>query len=235
MFNDEFSARLSVNSILRLRASAIAALSHDTSDSAAMSKVAERVLPMKKCQGNEENGMSRTSVVHTNAEMGEEGSHAHKRKSVKYATEGGTITCTANTPDLYASPHISDDIISESPRLSKVGPASIESSDDLFKSQTSVLVGDNDSARVEVAVETPEVFLAGLIIHIIPDGNESSTCWENWMREERTRRYKAFLSDRECFKDIVVSPFMFIDHLPWRYAPLYLFIYTYMSDAVMVQ
>lgn len=256
MHNDEFSARLSVNSILRLRAAAITALPDDSSsDSSVIYKVAKGVLSTRKCQ---ENGKSHTSVIHTNAEIGEEGSYVHKRKNTKYATEGGMNTCMANTPDQCASSRTVVDITSEPRGFSQEGPdldhvrtcsfdgaamtysneningysdssllkddlhegngsrpIFVESSDDLLMDQASVLVG-NDTAQVEVAKETSEVFLPGLVIHMVPEESESATCWENWLRKDRSRRYRAFVVDRECFRDIVVSPFMFIDHLPWR-------------------
>jgi len=98
-------------------------------------------------------------------------------------------------------------------------PTFIESSDDLssLKGQTSAAFTNDAPAPIEVSIaEGPEVFLAGFIIHIVPEERSNMSRWTSWVGDGRGQDYKAFSSHRECFKDIVVSPFMFLDHLPWR-------------------
>ena len=50
MYNNEFSSRLSVASMLRLRATALKALSQDATDSTIISKLARRFLFVSKCE-----------------------------------------------------------------------------------------------------------------------------------------------------------------------------------------
>lgn len=65
---------------------------------------------------------------------------------------------------------------------------------------------------------TPEMFLPGLVIHILPKKRSfHMTLWKGWRVQERADSYQAFVVNRERFKDIIVSPSMFLDHLPWRY------------------
>lgn len=57
-----------------------------------------------------------------------------------------------------------------------------------------------------------EMFLPGLVIHMVPEKrNFGMLSWQG------KQSYKALIVDRECFKDMVVSTSMFLDHLPWRY------------------
>lgn len=63
-----------------------------------------------------------------------------------------------------------------------------------------------------------EMFLPGLVIHVVPQQKcLNMPLWTSWRKEKRVQSYKAFIANRESFKDIVVSPSMFLDHLPWRY------------------
>ncbi|XP_020261472.1 uncharacterized protein LOC109837578 isoform X1 [Asparagus officinalis] len=257
VYNDEFSSRLSVNSILRLRASAIAALSDDSStDSAIISKLARRILSSKRYQENRMNEKSPGSSTHSSPEEGEDG--IHKRRTPKHSIQGGiflcghTVSCLVNNPNNCASSRVVDGVTSE-PRglgFSEKGPYGvyqnqelycgessqfadeeingiqefngskqtfIESSEEvLFNGQRSEFM-DNAQIPIEVSIrEPPEVFLAGVIILIIPEERDNSCNWKSWIWDDRVGGYRAVLANREWFKDIVVSPFMFLDHLPWR-------------------
>lgn len=65
-----------------------------------------------------------------------------------------------------------------------------------------------------------EMYLPGVVIHIVPEPNQSNTAhWTSW-RLQKENQYKAYLAEREKFKDIAVSRSMFLDHLPWRYRKL---------------
>lgn len=67
------------------------------------------------------------------------------------------------------------------------------------------------------AGDRAEMFLPGLVIHMVPQQRHiSMPLWKGWRFQERVRSYKAYLANRDVFKDIVVSPSMFFDHLPWR-------------------
>lgn len=63
-----------------------------------------------------------------------------------------------------------------------------------------------------------ELYLPGLVIHMVPQPRiVHKSLWNGCGFQERKRCHKAYIADRENFKDIVVSPSMFLDHLPWRY------------------
>lgn len=87
-------------------------------------------------------------------------------------------------------------------------------------------VGDPVSCLMETVSRTEngsagtptEVFLPGLTIHIVlQQQNLNIPLWASWRTEKRRHSYKAFIANRENFTDIVVSPSMFLDHMPWRY------------------
>ncbi|KAF6170057.1 hypothetical protein GIB67_042862 [Kingdonia uniflora] len=157
VYNDEFSARLSVNSVLRLRAAAISALSQDSSaDSAMICKLARRVLYIKKDNGNKVEAVSATC----------------------FERDGDEILYTDPVSDF------ADGIPSSS-------IASIE--------------------------DPPEMYLPGLVIYIVPQRQRSLiSLWKSWRTNEGVNGYKAYIANRDTFKDIVVSPYMFLDHLPWK-------------------
>lgn len=68
------------------------------------------------------------------------------------------------------------------------------------------------------ADDPKEMFLPGLIVHIVPDKRSLvAPIWKALTIMKMPQKFKAYVSDRETFKDIVVSPSMFLDHLPWRY------------------
>lgn len=68
------------------------------------------------------------------------------------------------------------------------------------------------------SLSIPELYLPGLIIHIVPqkDGLRKPL-WKRWRTWDRRCKFRAYVAKREAFKDIIVSPYMFLDHLPWRY------------------
>lgn len=67
-----------------------------------------------------------------------------------------------------------------------------------------------------------EMFVPGLVIHLIREEDPSSeSFWKSSYTsmvagEEKQPRHRAILKDRKSFRDIVVSPAMFLDHMPWR-------------------
>ncbi|KAJ6338807.1 hypothetical protein OIU76_008295 [Salix suchowensis] len=55
-----------------------------------------------------------------------------------------------------------------------------------------------------------EMFLPGLVIHMVPQRRYISTpLWKGWSVQESVQNYDAYLANIEIFKDIVVSPNMF--------------------------
>lgn len=89
----------------------------------------------------------------------------------------------------------------------------IPSADPASEFMEAVPSSDNESAG-----DPHDVFLPGLVIHIIPQRKSFHLLlWKGSRIQEREPSYKAYISDRERFRDIIVSPSMFLDHLPWRY------------------
>lgn len=62
-----------------------------------------------------------------------------------------------------------------------------------------------------------EVYLPGLIIHIVPQERSFlAPLWSGLRYSEQPVGFQAYIADRKFFCDIDVSPSMFLDHLPWR-------------------
>ncbi|XP_024517197.1 uncharacterized protein LOC9630232 isoform X2 [Selaginella moellendorffii] len=59
-----------------------------------------------------------------------------------------------------------------------------------------------------------ELVMPGLVIHLVrvPDEAPGSS----WFARRRKKQHQAILRDRDDFRDLVVSPSMFLDHMPWR-------------------
>jgi len=69
-----------------------------------------------------------------------------------------------------------------------------------------------------------EMYVPGLVIHLVKETepSEQSSMVQTFchgvgcVEESEKAQYSAVLKDRKSFRDIVVSPNMFIDHGPWR-------------------
>ena len=84
-------------------------------------------------------------------------------------------------------------------------------------SPVSQFIGTVQTRVDDVDNEAPEMFLPGLVIHIVHEGNNMSVpIWRGWPICDVPDGYKAYVANRESFKEIMVSPSMFLDHLPWR-------------------
>ncbi|KAK1319527.1 Disease resistance protein [Acorus calamus] len=294
IYNDEFSARLSISSILRLRAAAIKALSDESStDSALISKLARRILQVNRHQVS-------SGADHTNPSLPfqpgvgslEDGGHMYRRQHFNYTVKGGAflcahaVSCMLNMPAHHSCSHLVDegheiqikDLSDESrsssaytvggclqtghnplfregnsliddlnPEITRVGfdeytpqsgaTSSFSVSEALKHSHDAVnpsiqsyfescsnvtdlvhqVIDDDTLSSNKVFLEDPpEMYLPGLIIHIVPEQRSILPIWKSWITHDRKGEYRAFLANRESFKDIIVSPYMFLDHLPWR-------------------
>ncbi|KAK8948209.1 hypothetical protein KSP40_PGU012031 [Platanthera guangdongensis] len=235
VYNDEFSARLSVNSILRLRAAAMQALSEDAStNSAVITKLAQKILNVRKHRDNVENNVSASSSE-ANPARAEDGDHI-RRMPMKYSIHGGlflcglAVSCMTNTPSHQHASNVinkatSGPIIyyrgastSASVNMARDGIL-VEPQADTFICENinnAFLWGKESPVDTEIT-EQKEMFLPGLIIHIVPEqrGN-TAPLWKICLQNGGEVAHKAYVSSRENFKDIVVTPYMFLDHLPWR-------------------
>jgi hypothetical protein len=75
---------------------------------------------------------------------------------------------------------------------------------------------EHQTSNREILVDTPEMFLPGLIIHVVRNRRSLFPLWTCWNLQDAEPPYKAVLAKRENFRDIAVTPSMFMDHLPWR-------------------
>ncbi|PKA55926.1 sn1-specific diacylglycerol lipase [Apostasia shenzhenica] len=192
--NDEFSARLSVNAVLRLRSAAITALSDDTSNSALVHKLALRILRLNERQMIGKNHNARAPFQRTTAVV------------------DCDYTCGSNCnhgQDVGSSTFDKDDFTKHSEQL-----PTIVSGDTLsFGDETSRMVEESRLSTEVLLGDSPELYLPGLIIHLVQEHGNPSSSW--WIQENKAG-YRALLARRESFRDIVINLYMFLDHLPWR-------------------
>ncbi|MCL7038699.1 hypothetical protein MKW94_016877 [Papaver nudicaule] len=227
VYNDEFSARLSVNSILRLRGSAITALSEDSAaDSAMIFRLARRVLQISSFRSNEDTVPA--STLESETMTPEDSNHyMYRRRHYKYVTEGSaeqdqqfpassvtdftenqdTAMLKENTEQLGCY----DTLSTCTSACSEVKEDVITCEDPVSEFMNAVPSSDETSAG-----DPPEMYLPGVIILMLPKKKSFLPIWGGWKNHERDHAYRAYLANKESFKDIIVSPFMFLDHLPWR-------------------
>ncbi|KAH8517805.1 hypothetical protein H0E87_005645, partial [Populus deltoides] len=176
--NNEFSTRLSVGSLLRLRAAAIVALAQDSKADKALISTTVEELDHKDYVGSKK------------------ADHSYSLWNKLDRTNSGGDT---------------DDDNFENPFYDKT--AVMSSLDD----PVSQFLETVPRAENESAGDDAEMFLPGLVIHMVAQQRHvSMPFWKGWSVQESVQNYNAYLANREIFKDIVVSPNMFFDHLPWR-------------------
>ncbi|RRT74135.1 hypothetical protein B296_00021954, partial [Ensete ventricosum] len=199
IYNDEFSARLSVNSILRLRAAAIGAISNDSmSDSAMVAKIVRKVLHAKKSHQKTKDHEASAPSLEQGTETIKDGNHVCKKNHVN-----------------SGFPHDGFNAFNQS----DLSEATVfENSDNLFHfgDRLSPIVDDPLSHVQDLEGRSIEMYIPGLLIHIIRVQKSNSPMWKSWIVNDSEYDYKAYVANKEIFKDIVVSSYMFLDHLPWR-------------------
>ncbi|KAL9397603.1 hypothetical protein Peur_011856 [Populus x canadensis] len=204
--NNEFSTRLSVESLLRLRAAAIVALARDSkADKALICRLACQFLSVSMNQRGRIEVVD-PSELHSAATTVEELDHkdyvGSKRADHSYSPW--------NELDRTNSGGDTDHDNFENPFYDKT--AVMSSLDD----PVSQFLETVPRAENESAGDDAEMFLPGLVIHMVPQQRHvSMPFWKGWSVQEWVRNYNAYLANREIFTDIV-SPNMFFDHLPWR-------------------
>ncbi|KAG8054329.1 hypothetical protein GUJ93_ZPchr0001g31284 [Zizania palustris] len=260
--SDEFSARLSMNSIIRLRAAAIRAVSKDTSpNSAKVGKLVGGIVRTKAYNGNVVDHCEFNGAIQTVNEAKLSNNQIHGNNLMN-TIRGGVflfgqaISCLVNTPKYQVSSTAAINYELSISRTSVAGdggkymaascsvldvPHSGEASDaygngnfpedDLNKcSREYRLPHSNDDVELSFTPndlrtlslsegQSSEVYLPGLIIHIVPIKNGTSPFQKTSVtccRSHKNKRYKALVANRQDFMDLVVTPHMFLDHLPWR-------------------
>ncbi|XVF65517.1 hypothetical protein PTKIN_Ptkin09bG0255600 [Pterospermum kingtungense] len=192
--DNEFSTRLSVGSILRLRAAAITALSeHTKTDTALIFRLANQFLYASNvCR------MPVESEDSTKYSSGKSTESKDQDREISFCHK------------IDKRQHLVD--IEDSNFVNPFAGGLNQPDDPVSQFMETVSRSENGSPT-----DPAEMFLPGVLIHIVPQQqNLNIPLWKSWRVQEQTQKYKAFLVDREDLKDIVVSPNMFFDHLPWR-------------------
>ncbi|XP_011624771.1 uncharacterized protein LOC18437972 isoform X2 [Amborella trichopoda] len=225
VYNDEFSARLSVSSILRLQSAAIAALAQGSSaNSATICKLARHLMCANKCQTDH------VPPLHSNAMTGDDGSQIFRRGHYKSMIKGSEpdetvlyqeATSYIDDQDFVKTDNSEEYNTDSGPDMMRtcVEPCTERDTETLdYGNNSSHFLFLESSLSSDGSLRDPrEMFLPGLVIHIVPELREMNfPLWKSWKSHDRETNYRAFLADRESFKDIIVSPYMFLDHLPWR-------------------
>ncbi|XP_031494512.1 uncharacterized protein LOC116260359 isoform X3 [Nymphaea colorata] len=223
IYNDEFSARLSICSVLRLRAAAIAALAQDSSANSAMiCKLARRILQTNQSHATGEKEIFSSPFTENLPAV--DSSQSYRRRHYIYTTEGSERVQDILIQEANAIVDVStsekcidffDENIYGTNHDTRPYPGA---ANDLFPSGDILIhISDGESSTQPSKQEPQEVFLPGLIIHIIPESRKTflALC-KSWKGHGEDGNFRAYIASRETFKDLVVSPYMFLDHLPWR-------------------
>ncbi|XP_008445625.2 uncharacterized protein LOC103488587 isoform X5 [Cucumis melo] len=200
----EFVTRLSVGSIMRLRAAAIKALSQDSKDkSTPIFQLARKFLYLSNYQRDVKERMNSQSEKYPRQiEADDQGISSSYQQN-----ETRAIKKEYQESSLLAKNQIkANDITVEHDEFSN--------SDDLVSQIIEAVEGSENENSTE---NFSEMYLPGLLIHIVPEERRFTLPFLNSLRcQAVTDDYKAYVASRENFKDISVSPSMLLDHLPWR-------------------
>ncbi|MBA0585128.1 hypothetical protein Gorai_015917, partial [Gossypium raimondii] len=195
--DNEFSTRLSVGSILRLRASAITALSENTqADTTLILRLARQFLYASKNNSIELEPEPAKSSTKSSTRSSKESEDKEQESCLYDGNDGRQNHVDIENTDLV------------NPFASVLN----QSDDPISQFMQTVSRSENSSAT-----DPTEMYLPGLLIHIVPQSqNLNIPLWKSWRIRDDHQKYKAFFANRNDLKDIIVSPNMFFDHLPWR-------------------
>ncbi|KAL2323814.1 hypothetical protein Fmac_022872 [Flemingia macrophylla] len=242
VFGNEFSSRLSIGSIMRLRAAAITLLSQDPkADSAMIFRLAHRFLYISRYERNraktEDESNCHSGVIQ------EDLNHQISRSQCETDNKGDSLQHEVQTvkKDLvmadygeYSNPFAHEDCLNNEHEEcslwsgAKASDHIVEIEHDELRDPFAICVRPVDdpvsrfidtvpSSENPSANDPPEMYLPGFIIHVVLEQKRAETDLKTlWRMHEREKCYRAYIANRESFKDIIVSPSMFLDHLPWR-------------------
>lgn len=236
IYNDEYSSRLSVAAVMRLRNRALLALeANSENDSVSLAKLAwsffgsseqtnsSNVLP--HCS-EERRSESLTTEIHEDQGF-ERGNPAGEHLQQQRRKE---ITCSQRRVEEEKQP-----LVEEPPRhCERKGeslmncaaedeqrhPGGITDLDLLPNGMPKDGVEGKGSDLQELWPQ--EMYVPGLVIHLVKEEEPSEQSLLQTIFhfmgfcEEDKAQYSAVLKSRRSFRDIIVSPNMFIDHAPWR-------------------
>jgi hypothetical protein len=220
VYNDEFSARLSMNSIMRLRAAAVRALSNDSStNTSLLPNLVRRVVHIRKDGTNSQNQLSVTPVAPVSSITVLENDHGQvHNRHLAHTLRGGVflcghaMSCVMHSDSNQCRNSVIEDISADGFAESSDGQQLELSVNPLEEVEASTLSPSG--------MQSAEVYLPGLVVHLvrIQRGGHANPIFRSMKPIiNKHSEYKAFVVNRERFMDIVVSTYMFLDHLPWRY------------------
>ncbi|CAH8308960.1 unnamed protein product [Eruca vesicaria subsp. sativa] len=191
VLDNEFSSRLSYGSIRRLQVAAIKVLSQDPkADTALIFRLARRFLSASRRHRHNDVEEQTTREATPSSIIEEEDQTYPIWKEVEPEMR--------QHDEEFINPFHEMEASTDNPvtQFMETVPTSVDDDDD---------------------DEAPEMFLPGVVIHIVHEGNNMSVpIWRGWPICDVPDGYKAYVANRESFKEIMVSPSMFLDHLPWR-------------------
>ncbi|KAH7441341.1 hypothetical protein KP509_03G034200 [Ceratopteris richardii] len=227
VYNDEFSSRLSIASIKRLRVAAIKALALESgSDFGAIKRLTQQLLgaPSAARLFDRNNGFSKEITVAKPLIR-------HKWKRFRFQLKGrDNDDCNEESEVLVVNDDLdecrhpssthniieensdfSSEEISANAEIKTKGKAPLPS--DIFvDSQTlhASQSGEQDNHY--------EMFMPGTIVHLVPVecSKSGQSSHSPGKKAPQGYQYRAFIKDRRSFQDLVISTSMFLDHMPWR-------------------
>ncbi|KAI3764519.1 hypothetical protein L2E82_14530 [Cichorium intybus] len=216
VYDNEFSSRLSVASIMRLQRAAMLAVSNDeNADSAVMRKLARRFLSVSTYIWNKPHEEEPSSSGSNSLPPKNENEHINEGESE-------TIHVSVRQPDedlnhwhnVHMDANTSDDDDNRISNPFYESPHAVTSRDNLVSRFMDVMPSQNDESHENFR----EMFLPGVIIHVVPEKiNNDVPLYRRWKSTIGSQcGYEAYVAKKEAFMDLIVSPSMFIDHLPWR-------------------
>ncbi|MCE3049450.1 hypothetical protein HAX54_044833 [Datura stramonium] len=212
--NDEFSSRLSVASIMRLQAAALKALSVDgTVDIRTILKLAHHFTSLSACQNSMSDGDSSVNSLNAMSSCTNQINHSQLENGLTKREPGSSVLHDIDTDFSF-----DDKIDSTDSSTCFSSPFNCSTSDSSpFGDPLTEFMEAVPSSETKSSSSVPELYLPGLVIHIVPQKDDlHRPLWKRWRTWERSCRFRAYVAKRDAFKDIIVSPYMFLDHLPWR-------------------
>ncbi|CAO2172413.1 unnamed protein product [Urochloa humidicola] len=257
--NDEFSARLSMNSVIRLHGLAVKALSKTSPNSAKVGKLVGGIMNARTDEKNAIEHCASIGALQTVNEANLSNDEMRGRNPM-HTLRGGlflfgkAISCLVNTPkyrisstaainyELGRSRMITDSDggkcvvasrgfldVSHCREASNADRDGRFGEDDFCEcgegyrlsrlnnvSELTSASNDHISTLSSSEGQSPEVYLPGLVVHVVPVKKSTSPLQKTTVARRKNKSYKAFIANRKDFMDLVVTPRMFLDHLPWR-------------------
>ncbi|KAF3623175.1 putative V-type proton ATPase subunit e-like [Capsicum annuum] len=181
--NDEFSARLSVASIMRLQAAALKALSEDgTIDITTILKLAHHFTSLSVCQKSMSEGESSVNSFTAMSSCTNQINHSQLENGLTKREPGSSVLHDiVSSDDKIGSPESSNHFSS----LCDCSTSDSSPFDDPLNEFLEAVPSSENKSSLSI----PELYLPGLVIHIVPqNGGLHKPLWRLWRTWERRSR-----------------------------------------------